>query len=81
MITRLKRKDTGAGTKRLVFRKASGADTIAPITVPIKAMENEPSSLQDSDIRVEWYSVEHVFYILFIFLEQLGFFLMKLGFC
>ena len=43
MITRLKRKDTGAGTKRLVFRKASGADTMAPITVPIKAMHTVSS--------------------------------------
>lgn len=27
--------------------------------VTLKTMENEPSSLQDSDIRVEWYSVEN----------------------
>ena len=38
MITRLKTKDTKAGTNRFVFRKASGADTMAPITVPIKAI-------------------------------------------
>ena len=43
MITRLKRTDTGAGTNRFVFRKASGADTMAPITVPIKAMHTVSS--------------------------------------
>lgn len=28
-------------------------------SVMLKTMENEPSSLQESDIRVEWYSVEN----------------------
>ena len=44
MISRLKRKQTGAGTNLLVFKKASGIERTAQITVPINAMHTVSKS-------------------------------------
>ena len=39
MMIRLKKKAVGAGTKRLVLRKARGAARKAPMAVPTMAMQ------------------------------------------